>query len=165
MLAGALSRTEDNVTAVNARALAGESVAFTGIWPLGRFMIQLEPRFDADGSFLGIAWATQPDGSQRAAEVTVFPESMRGTGEGSYAWDRPGDEGGGKMTNGTAASSKMTNGTVANSKMTNGTVSNSKMTNGTVSAQADGSSLTIQYKNGTADGSQTITIPPGPPIP
>jgi len=30
------------------RALAGESVAFTGIWPLGRFMIRLEPRFDAE---------------------------------------------------------------------------------------------------------------------
>jgi two-component system cell cycle sensor histidine kinase/response regulator CckA len=31
------------------RALAGEAVAFTGIWPLGRFMIRLHPRFDAEG--------------------------------------------------------------------------------------------------------------------
>ncbi|HMI91513.1 MAG TPA: PAS domain S-box protein, partial [Polyangiales bacterium] len=30
------------------RALAGESVSFTGIWPLGRFMIRFEPRFDAE---------------------------------------------------------------------------------------------------------------------
>ena len=30
------------------RALAGEAVAFSGIWPLGRFMIRLEPRFDAE---------------------------------------------------------------------------------------------------------------------
>lgn len=108
----------------------------------------------ADGSFLGIAWATQPDGSKRAAEVTVFPESMRGNGEGSYGWDRPGADGGGKMTNGTASSSKMTN----------GTVSTSKMTNGTVSAQADGSSLTLQYKDGSSDSSQTITIPAGIPV-
>jgi two-component system cell cycle sensor histidine kinase/response regulator CckA len=31
------------------RALAGESVMFTGIWPRGRFMIRLVPRCDAEG--------------------------------------------------------------------------------------------------------------------
>jgi two-component system cell cycle sensor histidine kinase/response regulator CckA len=31
------------------RALAGETVSFTGIWPRGRFMIRLVPRVDADG--------------------------------------------------------------------------------------------------------------------
>jgi hypothetical protein len=107
-----------------------------------------------DGSFLGIGSATQPDGSQRAAEVTVFPESMRGTGEGSYAWNRPGVEGGGRMTNGTAGSMKMTN----------GTVSASRMTNGTVTGQAGGSSLTLTYKDGTSRGSQTIAIPPDVPV-
>jgi hypothetical protein len=56
----------------------------------------------------------------------------------------------------------MTNGTA--SKMTNGTVSNSKMTNGTVTAQDGGSSLTLQYRDGASDGSQTITIPPGIPV-
>ena len=40
-----------------------------------------------DGSFLGITSVTDPDGSQRAVEVHVFPEAMRGTGEGSYDWD------------------------------------------------------------------------------
>jgi hypothetical protein len=104
-----------------------------------------------DGSFLGITSVTQPDGSQRAVEVHVFPEAMRGTGEGSYSWDLPG-AGGSKMTNGTA------------SKMTNGTVSASKMTNGTVTAQKDRSSLTLQYKDGTSGGSQTITIPPDTPV-
>ena len=54
-----------------------------------------------DGSFLGITSVTEPDGSQRAVEVHVFPESMRGTGEGSRGWDWPGVTGGGKMTNGT----------------------------------------------------------------
>jgi hypothetical protein len=29
----------------------------------------------------------QPDGSQKAIEVHIFPESMRGTGEGHYDWD------------------------------------------------------------------------------
>ena len=38
------------------------------------------------------------------------------------------------------------------------------MTNGTVTAQAGGSSLTLQYENGTSGGSQTIVIPPGIPV-
>jgi PAS domain S-box-containing protein len=36
------------------RALAGEAVAFTGIWPLGRFMIRLQPRFDAAGHVVSV---------------------------------------------------------------------------------------------------------------
>ncbi len=79
---------------------------------------------------------------------------MRGTGEGSYGWDWPGASQGGKMTNGTALGSKMSN----------GSVSKSKMTNGSASASAGGSSLTVRYKDGTSDGSQTITIPPGIPV-
>jgi hypothetical protein len=58
----------------------------------------------------------------------------------------------------------MTNGTALASKMSNGSVSKSKMTNGTASASAGGSSLTVQYKDGTSDGSQTITVPPGIPV-
>ena len=107
-----------------------------------------------DGSFLGITSVTNPDGSQRAVEVHVFPEAMRGAGEGSYGWDWPGDSRGSKMTNGTAVASKMSN----------GTASRSKMTNGTVTAKASGSSLTLQYKSDSAGGSQTITIPPGIPV-
>ena len=38
-------------------------------------------------SFIGTATAPQPDGTLRALEVTVFPESLRGTGEGHYDWD------------------------------------------------------------------------------
>jgi hypothetical protein len=48
------------------------------------------------GMFVGSTGATQPDGSQKAIEVHIFPESMRGTGEGHYDWDlKPGT----KMTN------------------------------------------------------------------
>lgn len=39
------------------------------------------------GSFVGIAAMPQADGSQRALEVLIFPETMRGTGEGHYPWD------------------------------------------------------------------------------
>jgi hypothetical protein len=39
------------------------------------------------GMFVGSTGLTQPDGSQKAIEVHIFPESMRGTGEGHYDWD------------------------------------------------------------------------------
>jgi hypothetical protein len=39
------------------------------------------------GLFVGATGTTQPDGSQKAIEVHIFPESMRGTGEGHYDWD------------------------------------------------------------------------------
>src|SRR5262245_33014699 len=42
-----------------------------------------------DGSFVGITSVPDSDGSERAVEVHVFPESMRGTGEGSQPWDLP----------------------------------------------------------------------------
>jgi hypothetical protein len=43
------------------------------------------------GSFVGVTGMPQADGSQRAIEVHIFPEAMRGTGEGHYPWDlRPG---------------------------------------------------------------------------
>ena len=39
------------------------------------------------GTFVGVTGMPQADGSQRAIEVHIFPESMRGTGEGHYPWD------------------------------------------------------------------------------
>ena len=39
------------------------------------------------GMFVGSTGLTQEDGSQKAIEVHIFPESMRGTGEGHYDWD------------------------------------------------------------------------------
>ena len=38
-------------------------------------------------SFVGVTAMPQPDGSLNAVEVHIFPESMRGTGEGHYPWD------------------------------------------------------------------------------
>src|SRR5262245_3238354 len=52
------------------------------------------------GSFVGVGAMPQPDGTQEALEVLVFPEAMRGTGEGHYPWDlQPGST----MTNATVA--------------------------------------------------------------
>jgi hypothetical protein len=51
------------------------------------------------GSYIGTAAAPQPDGTQKALEVHVFPPSMVGVGEGFRPWD-------------SAPNSTMTNGTV-----------------------------------------------------
>ena len=115
-----------------------------------------------DGDFVGTA-TTGPKTALRALELVIFPESMRGAGEGHYEWDIPGvvaSRGGGAVV-----SSAMTNGTVASqSAMTNGTVqAQSAMTNGTVAsseASSSGRILTISYEGGTAN----VTIPEGTPI-
>ena len=49
------------------------------------------------GMFVGSAGMMQADGTQKAIEVHIFPESMRGTGEGHYDWDLKPQT---KMTNG-----------------------------------------------------------------
>jgi len=70
------------------------------------------------GSFIGTTTVPGPDGSQNAVEVHVFPEDMRGTGEGSRPYDlRP------------------------NSTMTNATVAQAVAGN-------DGHTLMIKYKDG-----------------
>src|SRR5262249_58658486 len=52
------------------------------------------------GSYVGIASMQQPDGTQAALEVLLFPEARRGSGEGHYPWDlQPGS----MMTNATVA--------------------------------------------------------------
>lgn len=101
------------------------------------------------GAFLGIASITGPNGTQRAAEVVVFPEAARGTGEGNYAWDLPAAAKG---------RSKMTNGTVSHA------LSHSRMTNGTVSRQPSSVALTLSYKSASGTGTQALTLPPNIPV-
>jgi len=48
------------------------------------------------GDFIGVGAMPQPDGSQKAIQVTIFAPSQRGLGEGFRPWDRPGST----MTNG-----------------------------------------------------------------
>ena len=62
--------------------------------------VAISPSTMADikpGMFVGSAGMMQPDGTQKAIEVHIFPESMRGTGEGHYDWDIKPQS---KMTNG-----------------------------------------------------------------
>jgi len=39
------------------------------------------------GTFVGVTGMPQTDGTQKAVEVHIFPEAMRGTGEGHRPWD------------------------------------------------------------------------------
>lgn len=70
------------------------------------------------GSYVGVSGMPQADGSQKALEVHIFPEAMRGTGEGHRGWDLQ-------------PSSTMTNGAVEQT-----------------AASADGQMLTLKYKDG-----------------
>jgi hypothetical protein len=38
-------------------------------------------------SFIGVTGMPQADGSQKAVEIHIFPEALRGTGEGHRPWD------------------------------------------------------------------------------
>jgi hypothetical protein len=70
------------------------------------------------GSFVGITAMPQPDGTQKAVEIHIFPEAMRGTGEGHRPWDL-----------------------MPNSTMTNATVA-------TEVASNNGKTLVLKYKDG-----------------
>ena len=70
------------------------------------------------GSYIGSAAMPQPDGSQKALEVHIFPESMRGTGEGHRPYAP-----------------------VPQSTMTNGTVGNAV-------TSVDGHAVNIKYRDG-----------------
>ena len=51
-----------------------------------------------DGDYIGSGAMPQPDGTQKAVEVHIFADSMRGTGDGHRPWDGAPN---GTMTNGT----------------------------------------------------------------
>jgi hypothetical protein len=71
-----------------------------------------------DNTFVGITAMPQPDGTQKAVEVHVFEESLRGVGEGHYPWDLKPD-----------------------STMTNGAVSQQVQ-------KVEGNTLQVKYKDG-----------------
>lgn len=92
------------------------------------------------GVFVGTASMPQPDGTLTSLEVLLFPEAMRGSGEGHYPWDlKPG--------------SMMTNATVAEV---------------TSVGQAGGRRMTLNYKDGektvtVPEGTPIVTFEPGDP--
>jgi hypothetical protein len=114
---GTIEAVDGNVLAVKSRSGEDFKLHMTGdMRVVGIAKISL-----ADikvGSFIGTTTVPGPDGGNNAVEVHVFPEDMRGTGEGSRPFDlRP------------------------NSTMTNATVDQSVVGN-------DGHTLVIKYKDG-----------------
>jgi hypothetical protein len=71
-----------------------------------------------DNSFIGVTGMPQADGSQKAVEIHIFPDALRGSGEGHRPWDL-----------------------MPNSTMTNAAVA--KMVKG-----VDGNEITLKYKEG-----------------
>jgi hypothetical protein len=114
---GTVEAVEGDVLAVKSRS--GEDVRLqmtSDIRVVGIIKIALSDI--KVGSFIGTTTVPGPDGVQNALEVHVFPENMRGTGEGSRPHDlRP------------------------NSSMTNATVAESVVGN-------DGHTLLVKYKDG-----------------
>jgi hypothetical protein len=100
------------------------------------------------GAFVGTTAVSQPDGTLFAREVHVFPESMRGTGEGHRPW--PG-EAGSTMTNATVSS--VAAASASKSTMTNATVTQ-------ISGAQGGRKITLSYK----DGEKTVIVPENAPI-
>jgi hypothetical protein len=70
------------------------------------------------GSYIGVSGLPQPDGTQKALEVHILPENMRGVGEGHRSWDLQ-------------PSSTMTNGNVEQA-----------------AASSEGQVLMLKYKDG-----------------
>jgi hypothetical protein len=114
---GTIERVDGDMLSVKSRSGEDVKLRMTGDMRLvGIIKISL-----ADiklGSFIGTTTVPGPDGRQNAVEVHVFPEDMRGTGEGTRPYDlRP------------------------NSTMTNATVAETVAGN-------DGQTLMIKYKDG-----------------
>jgi hypothetical protein len=85
-LRGAIERVDGPVYVIKARDGSEVKVALAD----SALVVKIVKASLADvkvGSFVGITAMPQVDGSQKAVEVHIFPEAMRGTGEGHYAWD------------------------------------------------------------------------------
>jgi hypothetical protein len=114
---GAIERVEGDLYVIKTRAGAEVKVKL----PDNVMVVALTKASLADikqGSYVGVAGMPQPDGSQKALEVHIFPEAMRGTGDGHRGWDLQ-------------PSSTMTNGNVEQT-----------------AASSDGQMLTLKYKDG-----------------
>ena len=111
-----------------------------------------------DGVFIGTATKGEPP---VALEVVLFPEAMRGTGEGHYDWDVIPDH-----TGSAGVKSTMTNGTVkaaAPSTAPDAPRVKSAMTNGTVKASGSGAERTLTVDYGKGQSIQ-ILVPPQAPV-
>ena len=115
---GTIERIEGDVYVVKARD-GGSTLRLTLVADAG-VAASVKSAFSdiKPGTYIGVAGLPQADGTQRALEVHIFHESMRGTGEGHRPWDRQ-----------------------PNSTMTNATVDQ-------VIDVVDGHTVTVKYTGG-----------------
>jgi hypothetical protein len=150
------SRVRGDIVSVNGAALqlkadSGKPIA---IRLADKFTVSARSRADltkiVPGTFLGTTAMPGPDGTLVATEVHIFPESMRGTGEGH----RPMDP---------ATGSTMTNATVASVGAGRPATAGRTMTNATVAAVTVGDQeprMTLRYTG----GEKVVAIPKDTPI-
>jgi hypothetical protein len=130
---GVIERVDANSLTVKDRS--GETV--TMVRPADMNISEVIPLTLADikpDSFVGAGALPQPDGTQRALEILVFPESARGTGEGFRPWDF-----------------------MPESTMTNATVATLSAAPASVPGRQK---LLLKYR----DGEQTVIVPSGTPV-
>ncbi len=93
---GAIEKVDGNTVVVKASDGADVTLTLTAnaviVEVIKASLADIKPGF-----FIGSAAMPQPDGSQKALEVHIFPEAMRGTGEGHRPYTVPNST----MTNGT----------------------------------------------------------------
>ena len=97
-------------------------------------------------SYVGVASEKQPNGTEVAKRILIFPAELRGLGQGSALLDPQPRA---------ATPSRMTNGTVSRPDAQ----SQSRMTNGVVQ-KGSGTILVVRYQ----DGSQTVSVPANVPV-
>jgi hypothetical protein len=150
------SRVRGDIVSVNGTALQlrADSGQMLAVKLADHYTVSARSHADlakiAPGAFVGTTAVPGPDGTLTAVEVHVFPESMRGTGEGH----RPMDA---------APGSTMTNATVASVAVGRQAAAGRTMTNATVAAVAGGDQerrMTLRY-NG---GEKVVAIPKDTPI-
>ncbi|TGD96497.1 metal ABC transporter permease [Methylobacterium nonmethylotrophicum] len=156
-LRGTIERVEGDAVTIRTRAGATETIRLV---PGTRVALLAPASLDQvrDGSFIGTAAKAgpKPGDPPVALEVLIFPEALRGTGEGHGQWDRLPDGAGSfpvetTMTNGTVKAQGPE--TLVETTMTNGTVA------GAAGAGA-GRTITVSYKG----QSLAVAVPPGTPI-
>lgn len=151
-LRGTIERVEADAVTIRTRAGTVETVRLGSGTRVGQ-LVPASLDQVKDGSFIGTAAkaGAKPGDPPVALEVLIFPEAMRGAGEGHYPWDRLPDGAGPVETS-------MTNGTVkapeVETSMTNGTVG------GGGTDAGGGRTLTVSYKG----QSLAVAVPPGTPV-
>ena len=96
---GVIESLDGNVLMVKAREGASVKITLADNWAVTAYT-KAQVSDIKVGTFIGVGATPQPDGSQKAVSINIFPESARGLGEGFRPWDQAPN---GTMTNANVA--------------------------------------------------------------